>query len=438
MDRSSDDAPANVARVFPACDSSDDEPLMKLKMASASAKTPEKKEDNSSKPNGTNAGKNADESSDNEPLIKIAKVSSKAAKKSFSLPLKKPMEKNKQASDDSLDDKPLIKQKNTSAIAKKSEEKEKKSSRSNSTNNNKADLKTEESSDDEPLIKIARVCSKAAKKSFPESPKKCVDRKTKESPAKDDSSDNEPLSEISKKLQSQHPRKASVKASRDETPVTKSKRNAAKKIVKYAESSSDSSDEEPLATLKKMTTKAFKEKNMSADNKKTKIKDNSSDDDVPLVNLIAKKKTLKKNTKKETMSQKKRQGVSDDSSDDEPLINLVKKNPKGDQTHNKTKASAPKKRNIPPNRPQKMTVSGLSSNSSDDEPLIKSAKHPQVTKILRIILERCDVEDAGPTGSLSKTETGKTQLVEESGDSKEESKSLKEQSEYLGESSEKE
>lgn len=50
--------------------------------------------------------------------------------------------------------------------------------------------------------------------------------------------------------------------------------------------------------------------------------------------------------------------------------------------------------------------SGLSSNSSDNEPSVKAAKHPQVTKILRIILERCDGEDAGATGSLNKTKTG--------------------------------
>ena len=53
-----------------------------------------------------------------------------------------------------------------------------------------------------------------------------------------------------------------------------------------------------------------------------------------------------------------------------------------------------------------MFFSDLSSNSSDDEPLIKAARHPQVTKILRIILERCDVEEAGATGSPNKTRTG--------------------------------
>lgn len=54
----------------------------------------------------------------------------------------------------------------------------------------------------------------------------------------------------------------------------------------------------------------------------------------------------------------------------------------------------------------------MSSNSSDDEPLIKAAEHPQVTKILRIILERCDGDEAGPTASLKKSSAGADQSNE--------------------------
>ncbi len=54
------------------------------------------------------------------------------------------------------------------------------------------------------------------------------------------------------------------------------------------------------------------------------------------------------------------------------------------------------------------------SNSSDDEPSIKAGKHPQVTKILRIILERCDGEEAGATGSLNKTSTGTAAYITKS------------------------
>lgn len=97
-------------------DSSDDEPLIKMKTVSTPAKKPVKKDNRSSRSNGTNNKKaggyiaichppyfscvfwflsgmdafifcvtvsdvNTDASSDNEPLIKIAKVSPKAAKK---------------------------------------------------------------------------------------------------------------------------------------------------------------------------------------------------------------------------------------------------------------------------------------------------------------------------------------------------------------------
>ncbi|XP_026206033.1 nucleolar protein dao-5-like isoform X3 [Anabas testudineus] len=352
-------------------DSADDEPLMRMKTALA-AKSPEIKENKSSRSNGTNrnADLNTDESSDNEPLIKIAKVSSKAAEKPFSMP-KKSADKKKQ------------------------------------------DLNTDESSDNEPLIKIAKVSSKAAKKPFSVPPKRSVK-------ADGDTSDDEPLSEIAKKLQSQHGEKESVVSSKKENLVIKSKRNAARKIVKYAESSSDSSDDEPLSTKKKITTKADNKKKTKCTGKSLRDSSsgNSSDDDVLLVNLIAKKKkTLKKNTKMATVSRgsasKNRKGVSDESSDDKPLINLVKKNQTGKQMKTKRKASAPKKRDITLKKPQKMPGSGLSSNSSDDETLIKAGKHPQVTKILRIILERCDGEDSGATGSLNKTKRAEKTTAEE-------------------------
>lgn len=101
--------------------SSDDEPLIQMKTALAASKSP--------RANGTNknagghitlshqiafiaavcclewityiftfcsSDPNTDESSDSEPLIKMAKVSSKAAKKTFSRPPKKSVDKKKQ------------------------------------------------------------------------------------------------------------------------------------------------------------------------------------------------------------------------------------------------------------------------------------------------------------------------------------------------------
>ncbi|XP_036948243.1 nucleolar protein dao-5-like [Acanthopagrus latus] len=318
--------------------------------------------------------------------------------------------KDRPASDVSSDDEPLINLK-ISASAKKPEKIDDTPPRANGTNNKKADLSTDESSDNEPLVKIAR----AAKKPSSLSPRKSVDAKNKASLDKDDSSDDEPLSKLAKKLDSKRQRKVSVTPKA--TPVTKSKRNAARKTVKYAESSSDSSDDEPLAVMKRKLTKAPKAQK-NGKNTKPKLKDkslkdsSSSDDDVPLSNLIAKKKPVKKNTKKTAGSQvsvsRKRREPSDESSEDEPLINLVKKNRTNKQTKNKRKASSPKKRGTAPQKPRKKLVSGSESNSSEDEPLThQAAKHPQVTKILRIILERCDGEETGATQSLNQTTTDK-------------------------------
>ncbi|XP_045915686.1 nucleolar protein dao-5-like isoform X3 [Micropterus dolomieu] len=329
-------------------------------------------------------GKDSSSSDDDVPLSKLLKrtpsdekqLSGNTRRLTYSSNANS--KKDKSASDDS-DDEPLIKMKTISAPAKKPVRKGNTSPRSKDTNNKKAD----DSSDNEPLINIAKVSSKAAKKHFSVPLKKSVDTKKKESlddnDSSDHSSDDELLSELAKKLPSQHQRKASRKAN----PVMKSKRNAARKTVKYAESSSGGSDYEPHATIKRKWTKAPKELKTSSNSKKTRQKiknkslkdpsssDNSSDDDdVPLVNLITeKKKPVKKNTKKTTLSQgRKRRGSS--------------------------------------------------SNCSDDEPLTKAAKHPQVTKILRIILERCDGEEAGTTGSLNKTNTDTP--IEEKSSSEEE------------------
>ncbi|XP_029022285.1 uncharacterized protein LOC114865370 isoform X4 [Betta splendens] len=384
---------------------SDDEPLIKIKTALA-AKPPEGKEKKSPRSKGTNKKKDVDidECSDNEPLIKLVRKSCKATK----TPPKKSVNEKKQVvdSDASSDDKLLVKTK-TSALTKKAEKKET-ISKSNGTHN-----LTTDSSDNEPLIKIAR--SAAAKKSSSVTPRDCIDKKKRELSADSDDSDDEPLSELAKKLKAQKQKKGPVVSSEKE--ILKPKRNRSRKIVKYAESSSNTSDDEPLATIKKKSTKTVQEKKTRADNKtKTKCTyrssegslEKGSDDDVPLVNLMKKMKPLKKNTKTTTVSQRsasrKRQGVSDESSDDEPLINLIKKNQMDDQTTRKTKASAPKKRETPPKKPIKIPVSGLSSNNSVGEGLIKSAKHPQVTKIIRILLERCD-EDAGPTGDFNQTKT---------------------------------
>ncbi|XP_078124254.1 uncharacterized protein LOC144529159 [Sander vitreus] len=309
----------------------------------------------------------------------------------------------------------------------------------------KKDMNTDESSDNEPLKKIAKTIPKAAKKTFSVPPQKSVDSEKEESLDDEDGSDDEPLSERAKKLYPKRQRKAPGTPSGKATPVIKSKRNAARKEVKYAESSSDISDDEPLATIKKKVTKAPKEKKTSDNSKETQLKDkslkdssssdsNSDDSYVPLVNANAKKKKpVKKNTKRTTASpgraSRKRRGHSDESSDDEPLVRLVKKNRTGKQTKNQPKASPPKKKkNTTSKKSRKMLESESSGNSSDDEPLIKAAKHPQVTKILRIILERCDGEEAGDTGTggLTKATSAETQIAGKSEESEDSAKSEEE------------
>lgn len=358
-------------------DTSDDEPLIKMK----TAMKPETNGNKSGSSNGINNNKGdlkKQNSSDDEPLIKKAKVSSKAA-----------------------------------------EEK-------------KSDLKVEESSDDEPLIKMSKVSSKPVKKTsqrVSRPKKKSVDRNRKESVGDDvdddGSSDDEPLSETSKKVRLR--RKASVSPDKTTTPVKKSERNAARKKVKYVEPSSDSSDDEPLAKWKKTMTKTPSKKKASPNIKKTKPKgkiskassssDSSAGDDVPLVNLVAKqKKPVRKNTGKKTRGSrdsvsKNREGLSDESSDDEPLVHLVKKAPKGLATR-RTRTSIPNKRASASKKPRKKSAQE-SSNDSDDEPLVKAAKHPQITKLLKIILHKCDAEEAGTTTNRNKPSTAEKPVTEE-------------------------
>lgn len=390
------------------------------------------------------------------------------------------------APDDS-DDEPLIKKK-MSAPVETAVKKDNTSTQSNGTDKEANDLSTDDNSNNEPLIKTAKVSLHALKKPFAVPPKKSVDIKKTESLDDNESSDDEPLSELSKKVYPKRDRRASGRLSRTPARVMKSKRSAARKTVKYAESSSDFSDNEPLLTLKRKLTNTREVKKTSPNGKKTKpqvepmrvkesdsstnnndnhdeddddddvplakltakkepaktntktqkgsvkqtktrvstrkqrdttpkkprkmpVSDGSSDhdddDDVPLGNPIAKKKPVKKNTKTTAVlkgsESKKRQGSADESSDDEPLVNVVKKNRAVTKT--KMKASSPKERDTSTKKPREPPVSGSSSNNSDDKPLIKPAQHPQVTKTVRVTLQRCDTEETGATQSLDKTST---------------------------------
>lgn len=323
--------------------------------------------------------------------------------------------KNKSATDDSSDDEPLTKKKTP---AKKPEKKGTKSSKSNGTNDKKAAVSDINSDDGSDKGKIGRKSCKGAKKSSPSPPKKSEGDTESESEVHS-SADDETFCEVPKKT---YPRRKASAPPR----VIKSQRNAGRGKVKYVETSSDNSDDKPLPFAR--VTKGPIEPMSSPEGKKTKPKgkspkedpsysdsrseedDDDDDDDKPLVKLAAKKKKKpgKKNAKKATASPgrelRKRRGLSDESSDYEPSSNIGKKKRTGKRSPKKPKASPRKKKKATPKKPRKKSESESepSSHSSDDEPLTKAATHPQVTKILDIILERCDGEETGDAGSLKK------------------------------------
>ncbi|KAL7381293.1 hypothetical protein ABVT39_003517 [Epinephelus coioides] len=359
-------------------DSSDDEALATMKRKLTKTPKEQKTSANSkqTKPKRIDKSPEGDGSScsdDDVPLSKLLirpcseeKQSHEDTHSSISV-----SKKHRSASDDSSDDEPLIKKKTISASPKKTEAKDDISLKSNGTNTKKADLNSDDSSDNEPLVKITKMSSKAAER-------KSVDLKQKESLEEDNSSDDEPLSELCEKLHPQRQRKSPGGPSRKATPLMKSKRNAARKKVKYTESSSDSSDDEALATMKRKLTKTPKEQKTSANSKQTKPKridkspegdgSSCSDDDVPLSKLLIRPCSEEKQSHEDTHSSisvsKKHRSASDDSSDDEPLIK--KKTISASPKKTKTKDDMSLKSN---GTNTKKTESLEEDNSSDDEPL---------------------------------------------------------------------
>ncbi|XP_077362229.1 uncharacterized protein LOC144006958 isoform X3 [Festucalex cinctus] len=307
--------------------------------------------------------------------------------------------------EDKSDDEPLIKMKT-----------KKKENRSSPFHGKKSKNAADDSSDNGPLMK-AKAPTKAVKKFTP--PKKSAQTKKKKDVRDEDaSSDDEPLSVTAKKLRPQQKENVPASTSAQATG-TPSKRNAAKKRVKFTESCNESSDDNQLAgTVRKKAIANRQQTPPAKYSKKTRAKrasraqqddgsendgnddDDDEDDDVPLVNLIAKKtkpaQGKKKAGKKSVASQgsaskKRRAGQSDESSGDEPLVNLVKKSQTEKKSKLKKQPSAPKKRVAAPKGGKKKATPDV---SSEDEPLMATIKHPQVTKTLRIKLERCEIKEA--------------------------------------------
>ncbi|XP_056154713.1 nucleolar protein dao-5-like isoform X2 [Lampris incognitus] len=253
------------------------------------------------------------------------------------------------------------------------------------------------------------------------------------------SSDDEPLNELSNRVKTRPPTEVPLMLSR--TRTKRSKNSAPEKL----EPSSDSSNE-PL--IKTNTRKSLSDKKVSSNGRKTKPKDDvpmvklidkqhkpvkkmpvsrttttkrkrqdrkdgssdgSSDDDVPLAKLFTKHDEPAKKTpvSRSIPARRKKQAITDESSDDEPLTDLGKtklqRGARNATTPKRKRANASPKKAITPARAspkkqsRKQTVSNRtmdesSIDSSDVEPLIKITKHPQVTKFLRVALERCDEE----------------------------------------------
>lgn len=89
---------------------------------------------------------------------------------------------------------------------------------------NPTGLDTSESSDNEPIIKVAKRALKAIKKAKSGPPKKSVDRMDD-----DDGSDNEPLSVLATKLKPKLQKDSPVETFRETPKVMQSKRTSTRK-----------------------------------------------------------------------------------------------------------------------------------------------------------------------------------------------------------------
>ncbi|CAB1350852.1 unnamed protein product [Coregonus sp. 'balchen'] len=213
-----------------------------------------------------------------------------------------------------------------------------------------------------------------------------------------DSSDNEPLIKMVKKLpkQTSLPFKKrpfntarEVNAIKTQTrtktlPTTARKTHGIKKPSKVLkkhnrsiESSNDSSDDEPLINLTRRSP--------SKDTVRTIVK-----------RCVAKESNGNNCSRSEGKTSREEEVNSD--SDDEPLISLAKKPLKAVKktTTPVKKRSVPGKTNKAVNRWSTKYVQSTRSldDRSDDEPLIKKMVRNPPMKTLMVILERCDTKEA--------------------------------------------
>ncbi|XP_041740838.1 nucleolar protein dao-5 isoform X3 [Coregonus clupeaformis] len=246
-----------------------------------------------------------------------------------------------------------------------------------------------------------------------------------------DTSDDEPLTKLLKRLP--RPKKATVQAKRPGT--TYIKRGTGNGIQKtnnkiagstQDEDSYDSSDNEPLIKmvkkLPKQTSLPFKKRPFNTAREVNDVKkrrnniqnthnictDSSGDssDDVPLIKIKTQTQTKTlPTTARKTHGIKKPSKVlkkhnrsiesSNDSSDDEPLINLTRRSPSKDTVRTIVKRCVAKESNGNNcSRSEGKTSRGSLDDRSDDEPLIKKMVRNPPMKTLMVILERCDTKEA--------------------------------------------
>ncbi|XP_029590800.1 uncharacterized protein LOC115175590 isoform X3 [Salmo trutta] len=228
-----------------------------------------------------------------------------------------------------------------------------------------------------------------------------------------DSSDDEPLIKMVKKL----PKQTSL-------PFKKRPFNTAREVndVKgrntvqnthniCTDSSGDSSDNVPLIKMVDKLKTQTRTKTLPTTARKTPKSSDDSSDDEPLIHLTRSpskdtvrtilKSCVAKESNGNNCSQRKGKTSREEevNSDDEPLISLVKKPLKAvKKTTTPAKKSVPGKTNKAVNRRSTSIVQSTSEGSLDDrlddELLIKKMVRNPSIKTLMVILERCETKEA--------------------------------------------
>ncbi|XP_070970975.1 nucleolar protein dao-5-like isoform X11 [Oncorhynchus clarkii lewisi] len=257
-----------------------------------------------------------------------------------------------------------------------------------SKNSTRKDSGLDDTSDDEPLTKLLNKLSRAKKATVQARPR-TTDIKRGTDSSSGDSSDDVPLINMVDKLKTQMRTKTPTTTAR-KTPGIKKPRKVFKKHNRSIETSDDSSDDEPLINLtkkspsketertilKRCVTKESNSNNCNKiEGKMSREEEVSSDsDDKPLINLV--KKPLK--AVKKTTTPLKKRSVSG-----KTVVARKKTRPdimNKDVIRRSTKVL-------------QRTREGSLDDSSDDEPLSKKmVRNPQM-KSLMVILERCDTKE---------------------------------------------